>query len=660
GHWATQCPNTHKCYACNNYGHMAKKRPDQETKARNAEYLKQRKPRVDEENAPQAKIDENEVTQLHAGLVVALEAATDEASTSTGGVQSGSVRVARSSTRDERNEHGLYGRNVSRSWRNTRLMTKHEIDVKLGKAREMLTDAGETNAESSGEDDLMSARLARRKTQKADKRRRVKGLAARRRQDADAATAGLVAKRQQGDEQEARSGGAARVSLVQHERHVNGEIPDVGRSGAQYVEADDGLPTATMMVSGVKKKVKLDSDYVEGMGGFLLDVVGVWQFEMRSVLNEVIRVDACIVDGCADEFLLGVDFMQPRSAVVDFNTNEVRYVVKRRKSHSGQDIKTISQDLTWDNTDHIGSRPNKFPAIGSGKHIKEGASSPQLDHTKTWIDNQASRSRLKDPSATEINLDRDKCMVKPVQVAVTAEDGERGIFVPTKQLGAVMLATTVAEARNGAAWVPAINSSPDEERLPSKRGLGTWIPLDEDMKVLEMNGALQQKKLTAWLNGLGEDDTPVVNEHELNIGSKERADRALIKRLLQVYRGVVADSGDCPPATTLDVQHHIDTADTAPIMMKRRRMAQTENVLAEENVRKMLAAGVIEEANGAWGFPVVLVRRKDGEVRFCVDYRALNAVTKNDVYPLPRIDETLEALGGGLLFTTLDLRSGYW
>lgn len=57
---------------------------------------------------------------------------------------------------------------------------------------------------------------------------------------------------------------------------------------------------------------------------------------------------------------------------------------------------------------------------------------------------------------------------------------------------------------------------------------------------------------------------------------------------------------------------------------------------------------------------MVLVRKKDGEVRFCVDYRALNRVTKKDVYPLPRIDETLEALGGALLFTTLDLRAGYW
>lgn len=68
----------------------------------------------------------------------------------------------------------------------------------------------------------------------------------------------------------------------------------------------------------------------------------------------------------------------------------------------------------------------------------------------------------------------------------------------------------------------------------------------------------------------------------------------------------------------------------------------------------MLQASVIEEGDGAWGFPVVLVRKKDGEVRVCVDYRALNKVTKKDVYPLPRIDETLEALGSALLFTTLN------
>ncbi|KAG3105916.1 hypothetical protein PI124_g13775 [Phytophthora idaei] len=104
----------------------------------------------------------------------------------------------------------------------------------------------------------------------------------------------------------------------------------------------------------------------------------------------------------------------------------------------------------------------------------------------------------------------------------------------------------------------------------------------------------------------------------------------------------------------------MDMGDAAPIMLKRRSQAQTEDNIVDETVAKMLQAGVIEEENGAWGFPVVLVRRKDGEVRFCVDYRVLIKVTKKDVYPLPRIDETLEALGGAVLFTTLDLKAGYW
>ncbi|KAE8889046.1 hypothetical protein PF010_g24596 [Phytophthora fragariae] len=180
------------------------------------------------------------------------------------------------------------------------------------------------------------------------------------------------------------------------------------------------------------------------------------------------------------------------------------------------------------------------------------------------------------------------------------------------------------------------------------------------MQLLKMSGGLKTDKVEEWLTMLGDCETPLDNEAEVRIGTKDPDSRRLVLKLLRAYRKVSKEAGDCPPVTALDVEHHIDTGSEKPIMLKRRRHAQSEDAIMEDNVSKMLRAGVIEEGNGAWGFPVVLVRKRDGEVRFCVDYRALNKVTKRDVYPLPRIDETLEALGGARLFTTLDLKAGYW
>jgi len=77
------------------------------------------------------------------------------------------------------------------------------------------------------------------------------------------------------------------------------------------------------------------------------------------------------------------------------------------------------------------------------------------------------------------------------------------------------------------------------------------------------------------------------------------------------------------------------------------------NILLED----MKSKGVIEESDSPWSSSVVLVQKKDGSLRFCVDYRRLNDVTKKDCFPLPRIDNML---AGARWFSTLDLKSGYW
>ena len=77
-------------------------------------------------------------------------------------------------------------------------------------------------------------------------------------------------------------------------------------------------------------------------------------------------------------------------------------------------------------------------------------------------------------------------------------------------------------------------------------------------------------------------------------------------------------------------------------------------------VQQMLSSNVIRPSNSPWASPVVIVRKKDGSLRFCVDFRQLNAATVKDTHPLPRIDDLLDALHGAKWFCTLDLKSGYW
>ena len=99
---------------------------------------------------------------------------------------------------------------------------------------------------------------------------------------------------------------------------------------------------------------------------------------------------------------------------------------------------------------------------------------------------------------------------------------------------------------------------------------------------------------------------------------------------------------------------------TCPIKQRPRRPPMAFAGEEQKLIRKQLDSGVIQESTSPWESPLVFVRKKDGIIRPCVDYRRLNDVTVKDAYPLPKISDCLDSLGGARLFSTLDLQSRYW
>lgn len=132
-----------------------------------------------------------------------------------------------------------------------------------------------------------------------------------------------------------------------------------------------------------------------------------------------------------------------------------------------------------------------------------------------------------------------------------------------------------------------------------------------------------------------------------------------VRSLIYRYQNVFEGSGGLLGRTNI-VQHRIDTGDARPIRQAPRRLPLAKREEAEVIVQDMEQDKIIEPSDSPWTSPVVLVKKKDGTTRFCVDYRRLNDVTKKDSYPLPRIDDTLDTLAGCKVFSTLDLKSGYW
>src|SRR5262249_29724562 len=119
---------------------------------------------------------------------------------------------------------------------------------------------------------------------------------------------------------------------------------------------------------------------------------------------------------------------------------------------------------------------------------------------------------------------------------------------------------------------------------------------------------------------------------------------------------------DGPPGITTAAVHIIELEEgmRPPKIPARERWSPVEQEFIEKEIQRMLDAGVIRHSQSPASAQVVLAVKKGNKLRFCVDYRRLNLITRTDAYPMPRADDSIDRLTGARVFCTLDVTSGYW
>ena len=145
-----------------------------------------------------------------------------------------------------------------------------------------------------------------------------------------------------------------------------------------------------------------------------------------------------------------------------------------------------------------------------------------------------------------------------------------------------------------------------------------------------------------------------IHETDLDPDQRQKLEHLLLK-----WKHIFA-SNDLDLGHTNTVTHSINMTDETPFRERYRRIPPTMYQEVRDHVQEMLDCGVIRLSKSPFASPVVLIRKKDGRLRFCIDYRQLNSKTVKDAHALPRIDETLDTLNGSTMFSALDLKAGYW
>jgi transposase InsO family protein len=294
---------------------------------------------------------------------------------------------------------------------------------------------------------------------------------------------------------------------------------------------------------------------------------------------------------------------------------------------------------------------------------KHGGSLDLVSHTLRWDGKHHPVEYRRDkPGACRVRL-AERTEVRPgVEQMVrgvldgrgSANEGCAGMLETATAEDGLLVARALVRPSGSQVWLRICNPTSQTVRVPRGETAAWFRPLEPSETV---RGPAEERTEQDEVSDKSRELLECIGEW--GAAATSEAEEARFRELVKSFADVFATDASQLGATSL-VEHEIQTGDAEPTRVPPRRLSPHLRPEVFAQIDELHRQGLIEEAQSPWNAPIVCVRKKDGSLRLCVDYRELNRVTVRDAIPLPRMDDALDELAGARVFSTMDLHSGYW
>ena len=424
--------------------------------------------------------------------------------------------------------------------------------------------------------------------------------------------------------------------------------------------------------------------------------------------NMIIPCTIEVLPSCPAHLILGNNWLNRAKAKIDFQTATLKVVYKNKKANLSIHFIRRSKELPKMTTFHQNyQEPISLTNSYSSKKVHfEEESDSQSDTEEEEEESESEEASEEEYEEEEeehplLVLEDDtkeEVIITNTKETYTIQAAKTGVMIQAKSSKMISFSKPEKESTN---WIyyfditnPKLNYAlgyfdPCSSLIVNKRTIeirfynrtnkDIYISPKEELGVLEKFNLCKDTVLSAYklepsseMCTMEYDKVQLIKaeEHEQNMLETELYNKLEVtnlpsdiqlrfRKLLNKYKHIFDWDNNTMGHTTL-IQHRIIIdKDTLPISHRPYRMSPMEAEYLQKELDKYCRLGIITPSNSPWAAPVILVKKKNGEYRMVIDYRKLNAVTKKDSYPLPRIDDLLDTLGKAKVFSALDMRSGF-